>query len=108
MFENGNPQTLGALGALLQGGGVAGYKPEDRVNQFFNTFGAQNVDPVTRAKAMQLLMTRGINLPMGGGGTAGTTGNTGMMTPSGDFQGGDGGNFYGNLMQNYPTPQPQY
>ena len=95
MFEPGtiNDQARNNLLSLLQGS-PAGYSPETRVAQFFHQFGAQNVDPVTRAKAMQLLMSRGINMPAGGGGTSGST-NTGNMTLSGE-------------VPNYPAPSPQY
>jgi hypothetical protein len=94
MFENANPQARNNLLQMLIGGGPQGYAPEDRVANFFHTFGAQNIDPVTKAKAMQLLMQRGINMPMSGVGTAGAS-NSGGMTLGGETP-------------NYPAPSPQY
>jgi hypothetical protein len=102
MFENGNPQTLSALSSLLQGGGPQGYAPEDRVNQFFHAFGVQNIDPVARAKAMQLLQRQGVNMPMG----LYSRQTTGQITPTGDV-GNDIGGFYGQLMQQYPASPGQ-
>jgi hypothetical protein len=93
-FSNSNPQTTNNLLAMLIGGGPQGYRPEDRVNSFFKNFGVQDIDPVTKAKAMQLLVRSGINMPMSGAGTAGVS-NSGGMTLNGS-------------MPNYPVPNMQY
>lgn len=94
MFDNINPQARAGLLQLLVGNAPGGYAPEDRVSQFFHQFGVQHIDPLTKAKAMQLLQSRGINMPMGSGGTAGAS-NSGDMTLAGE-------------VPNYPAPSPQY